>query len=185
MLDGILRLNYVRCLTPPWPEWRKPSNLTRQRTTNQQGSDALRGGKTFLLATLKLAALLFPINLFSPFETTYRNRNRQRSTRSTMSWILTRLEGRFSQSLRLPTPSAPQESEKALLIHVPESVFLEENMIVDSRRVSNREGLGWMERMERETQAQRNIIDQLREDSKMQRWSTKNLRTKYKVKKLP
>lgn len=86
-----------------------------------------------------------------------------------MSWILTRLEGRFSQSLRLPTPSAAKESEKALLIHVPESVFLEENMIVDSRRVSNREGLGWMERMERETQAQRNIIDQLREDSKMQR----------------
>lgn len=48
-------------------------------------------------------------------------------------------------------------------------------MIVDSRRVSNREGLGWMERMERETQAQRNIIDQLREDSKMQKMINEKL----------
>lgn len=81
-----------------------------------------------------------------------------------MSWILKRLGGRFNRSLRLLTPLALTKSEKALLIHVRESVFLKEDMIIDSRRVSNRERLGRMERMERDAQARRLILDQLVKD---------------------
>lgn len=53
-------------------------------------------------------------------------------------------------------------------------------MIVDSQamRVGNREGLGWMERMERmerEIQAQRYNVDQLMKDSKMQKMINEKL----------
>ncbi|KAF3392313.1 hypothetical protein DPV78_010740 [Talaromyces pinophilus] len=69
-----------------------------------------------------------------------------------MSWILKRLGGRFSRPLRLPTPSAHKKSQKALLIHVRESVlFLKEDTIIDSdtRLVGNKEVLGLMERLDR------------------------------------
>jgi hypothetical protein len=50
-------------------------------------------------------------------------------------------------------------------------VFAKEDMTVDSEamRVGNREGLSWMERIEREARAQNIIIDQLVNDSKAQK----------------
>ncbi|KUL85517.1 hypothetical protein ZTR_08078 [Talaromyces verruculosus] len=72
---------------------------------------------------------------------------------------------------RFTITSSAARPDSALINYVWQNVFAKEDMIVDSEamRVGNREGLDWMERMERETQAQRNIIDQLREDSKMQK----------------
>ncbi|KAF3392043.1 hypothetical protein DPV78_010739 [Talaromyces pinophilus] len=81
---------------------------------------------------------------------------------------------------RFTITSSVARPNSALINYVWQNVFAKEDMIVDSEamRVGNREGLDWMERMERESQDQRNIIDQLREDSKIQKMINEKLENK-------